>query len=149
MSPGAMLDLHSQAVVFPLVPGPPRRYRYHALAADDEGAAHGPCPNDDIAKYFCADIPKVVASTRASLWICGHTHYNVDFMLGETRILSNQGGYPHESGRKGCRDTIRGWLSKWGQILNGRSGGTRDDPVLKIGSPKGAMNGGRPAARDA
>ena len=97
MSPGVMLDLHSQAVVFlssEVRPGdivithwPP------TMKARHQGK-----PADEIAKYFCADIPKVVAACRASLWICGHTHYNVDFMLGETRILSNQGGYPHGLG---------------------------------------------------
>ena len=54
-------------------------------------------PMDDIARYFNADIPEGVESTRPELWICGHTHYNVDFIFGETRILSNQGGYPHET----------------------------------------------------
>ncbi len=60
-------------------------------------ARHMGIPMDDIARYFNADIPEVVESTRPELWICGHTHYNVDFMFGETRILSNQGGYPHET----------------------------------------------------
>ena len=96
MTPAAMLDLHTEAVAFlteTVKPGdivithwPP------TLMARNTGF-----PMDDIAKYFCADIPKVVASTRPELWICGHTHYNVDFMFVETRILSNQGGYPHET----------------------------------------------------
>ena len=96
MTPAVMLDLHTEAVAFlteTVKPGdivithwPP------TLMARNTGF-----PMDDIAKYFCADIPKVVASTRPELWICGHTHHNVDFMFGETRILSNQGGYPHET----------------------------------------------------
>ncbi len=97
MTPGAMLDLHSQAVVFlssEVLPGDIVITHWPPTMK----ARHMNHPNDDIAKYFCADIPKVVAATRASMWICGHTHYNVDFMLGDTRILSNQGGYPRESG---------------------------------------------------
>ena len=96
MTPAAMLDLHTEAVKFlteTVQPGdivithwPP------TLMARNTGF-----PMDDIAKYFCADIPGVVVSTRPELWICGHTHHNVDFMFGETRILSNQGGYPHET----------------------------------------------------
>ena len=96
MTPAAMLDLHEEAVAF----------LTETVKPDDIVITHWPptlkarhtgFPMDDIAKYFCADIPKVVASTRPELWICGHTHYNVDFMLGETRVLSNQGGYPHEA----------------------------------------------------
>ena len=96
MTPGAMLDLHDEAVAFlkkTVRPGdivithwPP------TLEARHQGF-----PMDNIARYFSADIPEVVKSTRPDLWICGHTHYNVDFMFGETRILSNQGGYPHET----------------------------------------------------
>ena len=40
----------------------------------------------------------VITHWPPTLEVCGHTHYNVDFQLGETRILSNQGGYPHEHG---------------------------------------------------
>ena len=96
MTTAAMLDLHTEAVAF----------LTETVKPDDIVITHWPptlmarntgFPMDDIAKYFCADIPKVVASTRPDLWICGHTHYNVDFMFGETRILSNQGGYPHET----------------------------------------------------
>ena len=96
MTPAAMLDLHTEAVAF----------LTETVKPDDIVITHWPptlmarntgFPMDDIAKYFCADIPKVVESTRPELWICGHTHHNVDFMFGETRILSNQGGYPHET----------------------------------------------------
>ena len=32
------------------------------------------------------------------LWICGHTHYCCDFVIGSTRIISNAKGYPqHKS----------------------------------------------------
>ena len=96
LTPAAMLDLHEEAVAF----------LTETVRPDDIVITHWPptlkarhtgFPMDDIARYFCADVPKVVASTRPELWICGHTHHNVDFMLGETRILSNQGGYPHEA----------------------------------------------------
>ena len=61
-------------------------------------AAHPDYPMDGIARYFSADIPEVIEATKPTLWVCGHTHHNVNFMFGETRILSNQGGYPHEHG---------------------------------------------------
>lgn len=30
------------------------------------------------------------------LWLCGHTHASVDMIVGRTRIISNQMGYPFE-----------------------------------------------------
>ncbi len=96
LTPGAMLELHEKAVEF----------LTETVEPDDIVITHWPptlkarhpgFPMDDIARYFCADIPQAVESIRPELWICGHTHHNVDFMFGKTRILSNQGGYPHEA----------------------------------------------------
>ena len=98
LTPEIMLTLHKEAKAFleaTVRPGdivithwpPTLEARNHNYAVDG------------IAKYFSADISDFVMRSRASLWVCGHTHYNVDFMLGETRILSNQGWYPHESGK--------------------------------------------------
>ena len=28
-----------------------------------------------------------------NLWVHGHTHHNVDYMLGSTRVITNQRGY--------------------------------------------------------
>ena len=36
---------------------------------------------------FMLDHPQI------KVWIHGHTHHNVDYMIGETRVLSNQRGY--------------------------------------------------------
>ena len=30
------------------------------------------------------------------LWICGHTHYRAEKIIGKTRVISNPGGYPRE-----------------------------------------------------
>ena len=27
------------------------------------------------------------------LWIHGHTHFNVDYKIGQTRVITNQRGY--------------------------------------------------------
>jgi hypothetical protein len=45
---------------------------------------------------FVSDIETFIASSRVPLWIHGHTHYCVDYTVGETRVLSNQRGYPDE-----------------------------------------------------
>ena len=53
-------------------------------------------PNDSVSWYFVNDLRQLVLDTNPKLWITGHTHYNVDFMFGKTRIFSNQAGYPEE-----------------------------------------------------
>ena len=45
---------------------------------------------------FASGLDALVAGSRVPLWIHGHTHYNVDYMIGETRVLTNQRGYPDE-----------------------------------------------------
>ena len=45
---------------------------------------------------FVCDLEGLIVDSRIPLWIHGHTHYNVDYKAGTTRILSNQRGYPHE-----------------------------------------------------
>ncbi len=45
---------------------------------------------------FASKLDKLVEASRVPLWIHGHTHYNVDYTIGATRVLSNQRGYPDE-----------------------------------------------------
>ena len=95
LTPADMLDLHDEAKAFLLKETRPGDVVITHWPPTLK-AAHPDYPMDGIARYFSADIPEVIEATRPTLWICGHTHHNVNFMLGETRILSNQGGYPHE-----------------------------------------------------
>lgn len=45
---------------------------------------------------FILDRPKIVK------WIHGHTHYNVDYMVGDCHVITNQRGYgPHVTGGMG------------------------------------------------
>jgi predicted phosphohydrolase len=43
---------------------------------------------------FVCDLGTLIVESRIPLWIHGHTHFNVDYEAGTTRILSNQRGYP-------------------------------------------------------
>lgn len=43
---------------------------------------------------FASNLDNLVEESGIPLWIHGHTHYNVDYKIGATRILSNQRGYP-------------------------------------------------------
>jgi predicted phosphodiesterase len=45
---------------------------------------------------FASNLDALVAESRVPLWIHGHTHFNVDYLIGQTRVLSNQRGYPDQ-----------------------------------------------------
>lgn len=43
--------------------------------------------------FYLNDKSKLISSAKPKLWIHGHTHYAVDYMAGETRVVSNPLGY--------------------------------------------------------
>lgn len=45
---------------------------------------------------FANDLESLVRKSRASLWVHGHTHHDIDYRLGSTRVVSRQRGYPME-----------------------------------------------------
>lgn len=45
---------------------------------------------------FASDLDPLIRASGVPLWIHGHTHYNVDYKIGRTRIYSNQRGYVGE-----------------------------------------------------
>src|SRR5437764_8422291 len=45
---------------------------------------------------FVSNLDSLVESSGVPLWVHGHTHYNVDYKIGSTRVLTNQRGYPDE-----------------------------------------------------
>ena len=50
---------------------------------------------DPVSGAYASDLEAFISQTRPALWIHGHTHTCVDYTIGETRIISNQRGYPH------------------------------------------------------
>lgn len=50
--------------------------------------------DNPLAPCLVSDRPDLVSTSRASLWICGHTHVRADQVIGSTRIISNPAGYP-------------------------------------------------------
>jgi hypothetical protein len=48
----------------------------------------------DFASAFYSDLPKLMSKT--DLWVYGHTHSNLDIEINDTRLISNQRGYPNE-----------------------------------------------------
>jgi predicted MPP superfamily phosphohydrolase len=64
---------------------------------------HVPCwegahPHFDgpLCAGFTSNLESLLERHRIDLWVCGHSHANVDVMVGYTRLLSNQRGYPKE-----------------------------------------------------
>jgi len=46
-----------------------------------------------LSPAFASDLDDFIRKSGVPLWIHGHTHYNVDYKIGKTRIYSNQHGY--------------------------------------------------------
>lgn len=56
-----------------------------------------PLYTDPVAAAYASHLDEFVAGSGARYWIHGHTHHCVDYALGDTRVVSNQRGYPSES----------------------------------------------------
>ncbi len=52
--------------------------------------------HEEVSVAFASHLDSLVKRSSAKLWIHGHTHQSIDYMIGNTRVLSNQRGYPRE-----------------------------------------------------
>lgn len=52
---------------------------------------------DALSPAFASDLAALMARHEPALWVHGHTHHNVDYRIGATRVVSNQWGYPSET----------------------------------------------------
>ena len=50
------------------------------------------------------DMVEIIETHQPALWVYGHTHECGDQMIGRTRIISNQLGYPGNLGGFECKD---------------------------------------------
>ena len=66
---------------------------HHAPSARSEAPYHA---NSPLKLAFASNLDGLITQSGIPLWIHGHTHYNVDYMPGSTRVLTNQRGYPEE-----------------------------------------------------
>lgn len=68
---------------------------------------HGPHPVcqhpgyalSEMSSAFHSDLSAVFEKFDIDLWVFGHTHANLDTVVFDTRIVSNQAGYPGENVR--------------------------------------------------
>jgi hypothetical protein len=72
---------------------------------------HAPAPdsielrfrNDSLSPAFASDLTELMHRHAPPLWLHGHTHHNVDYTIGATRVVSHQWGYPNEDVARGAR----------------------------------------------
>jgi hypothetical protein len=57
-----------------------------------------------MAAFNSLDMVGVIERHQPALWVYGHTHECDDQTIGRTRIISNQLGYPDNSGGFECKD---------------------------------------------
>lgn len=51
---------------------------------------------DRLSPAFASDLEALMTGHGLPLWLHGHTHHNVDYRVGGTRVVSHQWGYPQE-----------------------------------------------------
>jgi hypothetical protein len=66
---------------------------HHAPSTLSEARAYARSP---LTPAFASNLDALVEESGVPLWLHGHTHFNVDYQLGSTRVLTNQRGYPSE-----------------------------------------------------
>lgn len=66
---------------------------HHAPSSRAEAPYH---MNSPLKPAFGSNLDSLIEQSRVPLWIYGHTHYNKDFRIGSTRVLTNQRGYPEQ-----------------------------------------------------
>lgn len=56
-----------------------------------------PCYGDALSNYgFSSHLDYLITELNPKYWIHGHTHVPFDYMHGNTRVICNPCGYPHE-----------------------------------------------------
>jgi Icc-related predicted phosphoesterase len=53
---------------------------------------------DALSPAFVSDLSALIEEYQPELWIHGHDHGSHDYMVGRTRVLANQAGYPTHCG---------------------------------------------------
>lgn len=61
-------------------------------------SVHQMYKNNELNRFFVCDMDYLILDRKPKLWLHGHTHHSFDYMLGDTRVVCNPKGYPHESG---------------------------------------------------
>lgn len=57
-----------------------------------------------LSPAYASDLDSVIEQSGAELWIHGHTHESVDYVIGNTRVFSNPRGYARQRNGIGNHD---------------------------------------------
>jgi hypothetical protein len=100
LQPSDAHALHQQAVEW-LKEELPRHQRVIVLSH------HAPCMQSAAgifyntmwldSAYASNQVDLILANPQIEVWCHGHSHWDVDYKIGETRIIANHRGYPTES----------------------------------------------------
>ena len=52
--------------------------------------------DDPVVAAYASNLETLMDGAKIALWIHGHTHHSVDYLVNGTRVLSNQRGYPDQ-----------------------------------------------------
>jgi predicted phosphodiesterase len=58
---------------------------------------HPAFPVSEMSAAFHSDLGGLIDDNDIDVWVYGHTHSNLDEVIFDTRIISNQAGYPGEN----------------------------------------------------
>ena len=53
--------------------------------------------NNELSGAFHSDLDEFIEMNDINVWMFGHSHANLDVTINDTRIISNQAGYPGEN----------------------------------------------------
>ncbi|WP_417426706.1 metallophosphoesterase [Hoeflea sp.] len=52
--------------------------------------------DDIVTTAFASDLEALIVAAEPALWVHGHVHHQVDYVLAKTRVVANPRGYPGE-----------------------------------------------------
>jgi predicted phosphodiesterase len=61
-----------------------------------EGSVHPRYKGDPTNRFFVSPCDNQILNRKPKVWLHGHTHEKFDYVLGQTRVVSNPLGYPYE-----------------------------------------------------
>lgn len=62
--------------------------------------------NSPLNAFFMCDVSRTIARAKPKLWIHGHTHTSMDYMLGGTRVVCNPFGYARVEENKSFNEQL-------------------------------------------
>ncbi len=52
--------------------------------------------DDPMSASFISNLDHLINCQNIDAWVHGHTHFNIDYLIRKTRVITNQRGYPGE-----------------------------------------------------